>query len=374
MCSLRRFFSSAGRLIWSERNLFPRPTLRNIIEQLPKERTLMHLIFGRATAALFFALCVCPLAAQTPPISPSPNVPTPVAPAPPASSFADLTLGGYPVLRLRSSAGGMTPQERIDHIMDRLTPLLGVPNIHPSDVVVYLPPADSHINRAPVIYALGRKLITVDSATVAAAGGGGTPLLVASKWAARLQQVLPRVNWRPPNMPETKVPLHPPLTVTHDFAQVGGMIGIVSLRGKIILKLRGPQPGGVTAAERADLLTSRLNHLADSPDAGGPDAVKISSLPNGTATLTVNETPFVTVTAPDAKAAGFKKPLQLAQGWAKNLRTALMPPPPAPPLPVPPTQVPDATPAPTPPETPVAPTPPADPAPAPAFPPAPTSP
>lgn len=75
----------------------------------------------------------------------------------------------------------MTPQERIDHITDRLTPLLGVPNIHPSDIVVYLPPADSHVNRSPVIYALGRKLITVDSATVASAGGSGTPLMMAEK-------------------------------------------------------------------------------------------------------------------------------------------------------------------------------------------------
>ena len=162
----------------------------------------MRLIFSRAAAALFLILCLRPLGAQTPQS-------TPAIVLKDAGSFADLTLGGYPVLRLRSSAGGMTPQERIDHIMDRLTPLLGVPNIHPSDIVVYLPPADSHINRAPVIYALGRKLITVDSATVASAGSGGTPLMMAKKWAARLQQVLPRVNWRPPNMPETKVPAPP---------------------------------------------------------------------------------------------------------------------------------------------------------------------
>ncbi len=327
----------------------------------------MPLTSGRTAAALFLTISLSPLAAQTPPV---PQTPPPAATPPAAASFADLTLGGYPVLRLRAAAGGMTPQERIDHITDRLTPLLGVPNIHPSDIVVYLPPADSRINRSPVIYVLGRKLITVDSATVASAGGGGTPLMMAKKWAARLQQVLPRVNWRPPNMPEPKVPPHPPLTVTQDFSQVGGMVGLVGLRGKIVLKLRGPQPGGITAAERADLLTSRLDHLANGPGSDAKDAVQAAALPDGTVCLTVTGTPFITVTAPDAKAAGFTKPIQLAQGWAKNLRAALTPPP-APPLPVPPAEVPalaapaDAAPvAPVPsPASPAMPVPPAMPAP-----------
>ena len=298
-------------------------------------------------AVLLLTLTGGSLVAQTPLVAPPPAS-TPVAAPAAISSFADLTLGGYPVLRLRAAAGGMTAQERIDRITERLTPLLGIPDIRPSDIVVFLPPVDSHINRSPVIYALGRKLITVDTATVAAAGGGGTPLMMASKWAARLQQVLPRVNWRPANRPETKVPPHPPLTVTRNFAQVGGMLGVVRLRGKIVLKLRGPQPGGVTAAERADLLPTRLDQLASKTGAELPDAVQVAALPDGTATLTVSGTPFVTVTAPDAVAAGFKAPLPLAQGWAKNLRAALVQPPPAPLLPVPPTQVPGDTPTPVP--------------------------
>ena len=301
----------------------------------------------RFAAVLLLTLTGGSFAAQTPLVAPSPAS-TPVAAPAAISSFADLTLGGYPVLRLRAAAGGMTAQERIDRITERLTPLLGIPDIRPSDIVVFLPPVDSHVNRSPVIYALGRKLITVDTATVAAAGGGGTPLMMASKWAARLQQVLPRVNWRPANRPETKVPPHPPLTVTRNFAQVGGMLGVVRLRGKVVLKLRGPQPGGVTAAERADLLTTRLDRLASKTGAELPDAVQVAALPDGTATLTVSGTPFVTVTAPDAIAAGFKAPLPLAQGWAKNLRAALVQPPPAPLLPVPPTQVPGDTPAPAP--------------------------
>ena len=295
---------------------------------------------GRAAAALFLSLSLSPLAAQTPPDAPTPAIPTAV----PALIPADLTLGGYPVLRLRGAAGGLSPDERIGVIMGRLTPLLGIPNIQPSDVVVFLPSPTSRVNRYPVIYALGRRLITVDPATTKAAGGNKTPQETAILWAKRLQQVLPRVNWRPPNAPEPKIPNNPPLTVTQDFTQVGGQIGLVSLRGKVVLKVRGPQQGGLTAAERADMLTARLNHLADQPEAVATEAVQVTPLPDGGALLALAGTPLITVTAADATAAGFPQPAQLAQAWAKNLRVALTPPaPPIPALPVPPV---DSTPPP----------------------------
>ena len=276
---------------------------------------------SRTVAALLLTVCLSPLAAQTPP-----------PPIPPAN----LTLGGYPVLCLRGAAGGLSPQERIDVILDRLTPLLGIPSIQPSDVVVFLPSPTSRVNRYPVIYALGRRLITVDPATVKAAGSGKTPLQMATLWAKRLQQVLPRVNWRPPNAPETRVPANPPLTVTSDFTQVGGQIGLVYLRGKLVLKVRGPQMGGLTAAERADLLTARLNRLANRPEAIVPEAVQVTALPDKTAQLALAGTPLIVVTAADATAASFPQPVQLADAWAKNLRGVLTPPvpPPAPPAPV----------------------------------------
>ena len=136
-------------------------------------------------AALLLSLCLSPLAAQTPPLPAN----TPVNAPADAPTAADLNLGGYPVLRLHGAAGGLTPEQRINVILSRVTPLLGDPVILPSDVVVYLPPPKSRTNRYPVIYALGRRLITVDPATVKAAGGGRTPLQVATLWAARLQQV-----------------------------------------------------------------------------------------------------------------------------------------------------------------------------------------
>lgn len=256
------------------------------------------------SAALLSAACLSPALAQT---------------APPAY----LTLGGYNIFCLRGTAGGLTPAQRVDVIMGRVEPLLGNPVIRPSDVVVYLPPADSRVNRYPVIYALGRRVVTVDPATVKDSGLIETPLQAATQWAKRLQQVLPRVNWRPSNMPETKVPAHPPLTITHDFAQVGGQIATATLHDKVILRLRGPQTGGMTAAERADLLTARLERLANNPAALAPGAVQVTALPTGSATLALAGTPIITIAAADTTGSGFTSPGKLANAWAKNLRTVL---------------------------------------------------
>ena len=283
-------------------------------------------------AALLTAISLGSVSAQTPP-APTQTAPTPSAqtapvqavPAVPGEPPAYLTLGGYNVLCLRGTAGGMTPAQRIDVITSRVTPLLGNPVILPSDVVIYLPPAKSRYNRYPVIYALGRRIVTVDPATVKASGLNQTPLQAATLWAKRLQQVLPRVNWRPSNAPEPKVPGNPPLTITTDFAKVGGESAAVSLRGHVVLRLRGPQLGGMTAAERGDMLTARLERLASQPAAQTADAVSVTDQPNGDATLALTGTPLISVTATDAKAAEMAKPDLLAQSWAKNLRLALNP-------------------------------------------------
>ncbi len=312
--------------------------------------------FSRAAAALLVSFSLGPLAASSLAAPPVPEAAR-TAPAPaPGEVPADLNLGGYPVLRLRGTAGGMTPDQRVGVILSRVTPLLGNPVILPSDVVVYLPPPKSRYNRYPVIYALGRRLITVDPATVKAAGGGKTPLEVATLWAKRLQQVLPRVNWRPSNAPEPKIPTDPPLTVTTDFAQVGGDPAPVTLRGKVILRLRGPQLGGMTAAERADMLTARLARLANQAAASAPDAVQVATTPTGDASLALAGTTLISVTAQDAKAAGLAKPSLLAESWAKNLRGVLMPAAPAPAVgAAAPTAPPAASAAPAPPAVPDAP-------------------
>ena len=292
--------------------------------------------FYYGCAALLTALNSGQVSAQAEPAPPpSHSTPSPSAPTPQAASSvqtatpAYLTLGGYNVLCLRGAAGGMDPAQRVDVILSRVTPLLGNPVILPSDVVVYLPPAKSRYNRYPVIYALGRRIVTVDPATVKASGLIQTPLQAATLWAKRMQQILPRVNWRPSNAPEPNIPADPPLTVTQDFTQVGGQEAAVSLRGKVVLKLRGPQTGGMTAAERADLLTARLERLASLPAASAPDAVQISDLVqvsasgDETVTLDFASQTVMAITTADAHAAGLASPRFLALAWAKNLRLAL---------------------------------------------------
>ncbi len=249
-------------------------------------------------------------------------VPTAPATAPSAdANSANLTLGGQVVLRLRAAAGGMTPQQRVDVINGRLSGLLSHPKITPADVVVYTP-----TGQAPVIYALGHRLITVDAATVQAAGGG-KPLTVATQWAKRLQQVLPRVNYRPSNMPEPTIPADPPLTITADFAKVGGAVGAVTLRNKVVIRLRGPQPGGMTAAERADIITARLARAADKTGADATDPVQVVQAPEAqtddAAAIVVDGTTVLTVEPSEAKAAHMTAPEQLATAWAKNIRAAL---------------------------------------------------
>lgn len=234
----------------------------------------------------------------------------------PATS-ADVTLGGQVVLRLRAAAGGLTPQQRVDVITSRLSGLLSHPKITPADVVVFTPQG-----QAPVIYALGHRLITVDAATVQAAGGG-KPLVVASQWAKRLQQILPRVNYRPSNAPEPNIPANPPLTVTADFAKVGGAVGEVTLRNKVVIRLRGPQPGGMTAAERADTITARLSQVAGKIGADATEPVKVNAQTDGAAQIAVADTPILNVEPAEAKAAGMGAPPQLAAAWAKNIRAAL---------------------------------------------------
>ncbi|MEO7719322.1 MAG: hypothetical protein ABIY70_24235 [Capsulimonas sp.] len=235
---------------------------------------------------------------------------------------ADVTLGGEVVMRLRSSVGGMTPQQRVGAIEERLTRLLAIPGITPADVVVYTP-----AGKPPVVYAVGRRLIEVDKQTAISAGSSGEPLKLATGWAKKLQQLLPRVNWRPNNAPEPTVSENPPLTVTDDFFQVGGATGQVYLRDKLVATLRGPQPGGFTAAEYADVLGARLNIISHRLGAGAVDSVKtidLSAYPvNGPSLVLMGERPVLIVEPTEAEAAQMASTDLLAQSWAKNLRKVL---------------------------------------------------
>jgi hypothetical protein len=279
----------------------------------------------------------------------------------------------------------MTPQQRVDTIDARLSDLLGTPNIKPKDVVVYTPKG-----KAPVIYALGRRLITVDAATAKAEGEGKKPLELAEIWAKTLQQVLPRVNWRPSNEAEPVVSAHPALTVTDDLAKVGGDVGTVTLRNKVVFRIRGPQDGGLTAEERADLLSKRLRmdvyrlhptsdsdiSVAPVPSASGKPQSSSSETAAGPtkagkpaasdsadqapAQILIDQTPVITVGEEQAKEGGFRSPELLADSWAKNVRAALdLPPPVQPAASAPAAASPASAPPPAPAATPAAAAPPA---------------
>lgn len=304
---------------------------------------------------------------------------------------ADLTLGGTVILRLRADAAGLSPVERVAAITDRLTDILAVPRLKPADVVVYVPPTRGG---APVIYVLGRRLITVDAATARAAGGGA-PLTLATTWAKRLQQVLPLVDIRLPSDPEPKVPPHPPLTITHRLSDVGGNVGEVKLRDHVVMILHGIQPGGETAAERADALSHRLALMVNQAvplTAGTVQSAATSTSAASPAQILVGRQVFFTVDASQAKASGQPSPTALAKAWVKNIDNTLglgtTPPAAAATPPAPPASASTATPpAPPSPTTPAPTTPspttpaPATPAPttenppgSPAAPPAPTAP
>ncbi|GIV16304.1 MAG: hypothetical protein KatS3mg022_1739 [Armatimonadota bacterium] len=103
---------------------------------------------------------------------------------------AEVTVGGELILRIRFSAGGMTPQQRADAITMRLRTILQDPNIQPSDIVVK-PIAGGEA----AIYVKENLLVTVDKKH--AALNKTTPLKLGEIWAKHLREVIPQVNVKP---------------------------------------------------------------------------------------------------------------------------------------------------------------------------------
>lgn len=102
----------------------------------------------------------------------------------------EVVVGGELILRIRFSAGGMTPQQRADAITVRLRTILQDPDIQPSDIVVK-PIAGGEA----AIYVKENLLVTVDKKH--AALNKTTPLKLGEMWAKHLRQVIPQVNVKP---------------------------------------------------------------------------------------------------------------------------------------------------------------------------------
>lgn len=105
-------------------------------------------------------------------------------------SVGEVTIGGELILRIRFSAGGMSPQQRADAITVRLRTILEDPNIQPSDVVVK-PIAGGEA----AIYIKEHLLVTVDRRH--AEFHKTTPLKLGEIWAKHLREVIPQVNVKP---------------------------------------------------------------------------------------------------------------------------------------------------------------------------------
>lgn len=101
-----------------------------------------------------------------------------------------VTVGGEMILRIRFSAGGMTPQQRADAITTRLRTILQDPDIQPEDVVVK-PIAGGEA----AIYIKENLLVTVDRRH--ADFHKTTPLKLGEIWANHLRKVIPQVNVKP---------------------------------------------------------------------------------------------------------------------------------------------------------------------------------
>lgn len=102
----------------------------------------------------------------------------------------EVTVGGELILRIRFSAGGMTPQQRANAITMRLRTILADPDLKPSDVVVK-PIAGGEVG----IYVKDHLLVTVDRAH--ADFHKTTPIKLGEVWAKHLREVLPQVTVKP---------------------------------------------------------------------------------------------------------------------------------------------------------------------------------
>ena len=126
---------------------------------------------------------------------PQQQVPAATKVAPPSEGtpaeqgeIPELVIAGRAVMRLRATAGGLTPQERAFSLRQRLGPILTLPDLRAEDVEV----RQERPGQTASIYVRQRLLITVDrnlaQANNTSVGG------LAAQWSRNLRATLPQVN------------------------------------------------------------------------------------------------------------------------------------------------------------------------------------
>lgn len=142
----------------------------------------------------------------TPPPATTPLPPVTIDRTVPTDLVPELTIAGKTVMRLRATAGGLTPEERATSLRQRLGPILTLPNLSASDVTI----RQERPGQTASIYVRDRLLITVDR-NLAKANATSVEGL-AMQWARSLQETLPQINiavrlFDPATGPVTAVPV-----------------------------------------------------------------------------------------------------------------------------------------------------------------------
>jgi len=88
----------------------------------------------------------------------------------------------------RVSAGGMTAQQRIDRVNERLAYILGYENLRPGNIRMVSMP------NGGVAIRVGRSLLTTVTRADAQANGARNPSTLARVWVRNLRQALPQAR------------------------------------------------------------------------------------------------------------------------------------------------------------------------------------
>lgn len=95
-------------------------------------------------------------------------------------------VGGTPILRIRSSWVGKSPQQRAQEVQLRLNHALSVGPVKPSDITV------GQLQNDWVVLFKGRRFLTADAQS--AHLEHSDPQALAQRWAARMRKVLPELT------------------------------------------------------------------------------------------------------------------------------------------------------------------------------------
>ncbi len=207
----------------------------------------------------------------------------------PQMEKADISIGTYLLLTIRTPAAGFTVAERERIVYMRLTEIFSNERMDADNFVL------TKVRGKPTICVGKYRLITVYPRDAEAAGSTSDKL--AAKWLKSLRMNLPEVA---PINAVAPVP-------TYD----------VAVGGALLFRLRDVN-GFASLSARGAIVDSRLIEVV-SKDGAAPITVRPSGDGHG---VYVGEERIVTATKHDAELAGAGDTEDLAEAWAANLKNA----------------------------------------------------